>query len=71
MGTVGAKEYGDALKSNSTLTNLFLCNNQVSDDGAKALANVLKTNSNISNLDLDLRKTKWALMEPCRWLADY
>ncbi|KAG0340547.1 hypothetical protein BG005_003180, partial [Podila minutissima] len=54
-GSIGRKEFGklaEALKTDSTLTNLDLAGNAIGDDGAQALAEALKTNSTLITLDL-------------------
>jgi hypothetical protein len=49
----GAKALADALKSNTTLTSLYLDRQSIQDDGAKALADALKSNTALRTLRLD------------------
>ncbi|MDG1436756.1 MAG: hypothetical protein P8P83_03095 [Rickettsiaceae bacterium] len=48
----GARLLAEALKTNNTLTSLFIYNSQIGDEGAEALAEALKTNSTLTKLDL-------------------
>ena len=47
-----AKEIGEALKSNSTLTYLDMSYNFIGDSGAMALSSALKINSTLTELNL-------------------
>ena len=42
----------EALKTNTTLTDIILDNNKIGDEGAKAIAEALKTNTTLINLKL-------------------
>jgi Ran GTPase-activating protein (RanGAP) involved in mRNA processing and transport len=48
----GAKEMANALKKNSTLTNLILARNYIEDAGAEALGEALESNQSLTALDL-------------------
>ncbi|CAF1097502.1 unnamed protein product [Didymodactylos carnosus] len=48
----GAKAIAEALKTNQTLTRLYMSNNNISDAGAKAIAEALKTNRTLTDLDI-------------------
>src|ERR1700729_2155198 len=43
---------GMLLKDNDTITNIYLSDNQIGDEGAKAIADALKVNNNITDIDL-------------------
>src|SRR2546423_853462 len=48
-----AKYISDALKSNSTITTLYLNDNNIDPDGAKYISDALKSNSTLTTLDLN------------------
>ena len=48
----GAKQLADALKVNTTLTELYLNYNNIGDDGLEALLDALKTNKTLLKLEL-------------------
>ncbi|CAF0804198.1 unnamed protein product [Didymodactylos carnosus] len=49
----GAKVIAEALKTNQTLTHLYMENNNISDAGAKAIAEALKTNQTLTHLYME------------------
>ena len=52
VGSNGAQALSKALKTNSTLTTLDLCENSIGDYGAQALSEAFKTNSTLTALHL-------------------
>jgi hypothetical protein len=52
LGEVGAAAIADALRVNTTLTELNLRGNDVGEEGAKALADALKVNTTLTELDI-------------------
>jgi Ran GTPase-activating protein (RanGAP) involved in mRNA processing and transport len=52
IGDLGASALAEGLRSNSTLTELFLSCNQVGDQGVTALGTALKFNSTLKKLNL-------------------
>ena len=52
VGPAGAESLATALKTNKTLTNLYLSQNDLGPAGAESLATALKTNTTLTNLDL-------------------
>ncbi|KAI9029521.1 kinase-like domain-containing protein [Hyaloraphidium curvatum] len=52
IGDSGVRALAEALRSNSTLTTLWLDNNSIGDEGARALAAVLKGNLALAGLSL-------------------
>ena len=69
IGSNGAKAVGEALKTNSTLTEVcleiipysFQCliikkgftRNKIDEDGSKAIEEALKTNTSLTNINLE------------------
>ena len=51
-----ARPFFEALKSNTTLSTLLLCNNEIEPSGANALSGALKVNGALTNLDLGRNK---------------
>ena len=52
----GVKAIAEALKENTSVTNLDLRYTKIGDDGAKAIAEALKKNTSVTNLDLSSNK---------------
>ena len=52
----GAKALADALKTNTSLTDLYLGQNEIESEGATALADALKTNRSLKDLYLNITK---------------
>jgi Ran GTPase-activating protein (RanGAP) involved in mRNA processing and transport len=45
----GVKTLANALKENTTVTEINLSHNQIRDEGASALADALKVNTSVTN----------------------
>jgi hypothetical protein len=52
IGPAGAVALADALRTNTSLTELYLCYNRIGDIGARALAIALRTNTSLTALYL-------------------
>ena len=52
IGDEGAKAIGEALKENTSLTEIFLWNN-IGDEGGKAIGEALKVNTSLTMIDLN------------------
>ena len=52
IGVEGAKELAEALKTNTTLTEINLGDNSIGGEGAKAIAEALKTNTTLTQINL-------------------
>ena len=56
IGNNGAKEIGEALKTNETLSVLNISNNSIKSEGAKGLSVGLKENHSLTELWLRIFK---------------
>ena len=52
IGPEGAKPFGELLKTNNTLTQLVMSDNEMKAEGATALVDGLKSNSDLLSLDV-------------------
>jgi Ran GTPase-activating protein (RanGAP) involved in mRNA processing and transport len=48
----GAVALADALKANTSVTNMNLGGNKIGDEGASALADAIEANTSLTNIDL-------------------
>ena len=58
IGDEGGKAIGEALKVNTSLTEIYLGDNNIGDEGGKAIGEALKVNTNI-----DLNRNKRLVMK--------
>ena len=56
LTTEQAIQIAEALKTNTTLTNLNLGSNQIGDEGARAIADALQTNTRLISLNLEFNQ---------------
>ena len=48
----GAKAIGEALKVNTSLTEIYLTDNNIGDEGGKAIGEALKVNTSLTKINL-------------------
>ena len=56
IGDEGGKAIGEALKVNTSLTEINLDGNKIGDEGGKAIGEALKVNTSLTKIGLDGNK---------------